>query len=54
MRNAHKIWVGNLKGGGHSEEVGVDGKIRETGLKVVDWMHLALVNTVMDLRGPKR
>jgi hypothetical protein len=26
-RNAYKILIGNLKGSGHSEDLGVDGKI---------------------------
>jgi hypothetical protein len=30
--NAYKIWVGNLKGKDHSEELGVDGKI------VIEWI----------------
>jgi hypothetical protein len=27
MRNSHEILVGNMKGGDHSEDLGVDGKI---------------------------
>jgi hypothetical protein len=60
------VWLENLKGRDHSEEVGVDGNVnirmdlRETAWEVVDWMHLAqvreqcrdVVNTVMNLRVP--
>jgi hypothetical protein len=42
-----KFWSDNLKGGDHSEDLCVDGRItfelilRETGWQVVDWTHLA-------------
>jgi hypothetical protein len=60
------LWLGNLEGGDHSEELGIDGKInirmylRETEWKGVDWMHRAqagdqwraLVSTIMKLWVP--
>jgi hypothetical protein len=59
----HKIRLVNLKIRDYSEDVGIDGRIihlRETGWKVIDWIHLAqnidqwraVVNTVMNLRVP--
>jgi hypothetical protein len=47
MRNAYKIYFGNLKGRYHSEEVGVDGRtkikkdLREEGLLGVGSIHQA-------------
>jgi hypothetical protein len=66
MRNAYSIFVGKLERRGHSENLGVDGKIilewilREIVWEVMGWIHLAqdsdqwrpLVNTVMNLRIP--
>jgi hypothetical protein len=58
MMNA---WLENLKGRGHSEDLGLDGRIMlEIWWKVVNWIHLtqdryqwrAFVNTVMYLRDP--
>jgi len=64
VRNAYKIWLGNLKGKNYSEDRGIVWKInvridlREIGWEDVDWMHLTqdsdqwrvLVNTVMNHR----
>jgi hypothetical protein len=64
VRNAYKIWLGNLKGKNYSEDRGIVWKInvridlREIGWEDVDWMHLnqdsdlwrVLVNTVMNHR----
>jgi hypothetical protein len=64
MRNTI-FWLGNLKGGDHPEELGIDWMITLEWIlgkewEGVDWMHLAqdgphwwaLVNTVMNLRVP--
>jgi hypothetical protein len=56
-----KFWLESLKGGGHSEDLGEDRDniktdLREIGLEVVDWIHLAqdraMVNTIMNHRVP--
>jgi hypothetical protein len=61
-----KCWSENLKGRGHSEDLGVEGGdnsrmgLQEIGWEGVDWMHLAqdrgqwraVVNTVMNLLVP--
>jgi hypothetical protein len=44
----------SLKGGNHSEDVGIDGRIilimdlTETVLKVVDWIHLNMIHLAQD------
>jgi hypothetical protein len=68
MRNGYNIWLGNLKGRDHLEDIGVDGRwednirmyLREIGWEGVDWIHVAqdrdhwkaFVNTVMNLCVP--
>jgi hypothetical protein len=29
MRNAYTVWIGNLEGKNHSEDLGVDGRMSE-------------------------
>jgi hypothetical protein len=47
-----KFWFENLKERDHLEDLDIDGKILEIGWEVVDWMHQALVNTVMNIQVP--